>query len=167
VSSYPTAACDAHLAWICELAKFGAPVGFSDHTTEPLSGALASCRRCVRHRKASDLGPQSAGPDHAASADGEQFAQYVRLIRLAETMRGRGGKCILPVEQDVRNVSRQSLVLRRDLGAGEPIAESDLIVQRPGTGISAADYAAAVGRRARQPLAAGTLLQWDMLTDAA
>ena len=56
---------------------------------------------------------------------------------------------------------------RLNLSAGETIDESDLIVQRPGTGISAADFAAAVGRRARTPLKAGTLLQWDMLTDAA
>jgi sialic acid synthase SpsE len=82
-------------------------------------------------------------------------------------MRGRGGKCVLPIEQDVRAVSRQSLVLRRDLARGESISAEDLIVQRPGAGISAADFAAAIGRRASAPLKAGTMLQWDMLSDAA
>src|SRR6185503_19047941 len=41
VSSYPTPSEEAHLGWISELAKFGAPVGYSDHTTDALSGAFA------------------------------------------------------------------------------------------------------------------------------
>ena len=167
VSSYPTPPKDAHLAWIGELAKFGVPVGFSDHTTESLSGALAVAAGACVIEKHLTYDCSAAGPDHAASADPRQFAEYVRAIRLAETLRGRGGKCVLPIEQDVRQVSRQSLVLCQDVRAGEPIEESDLIVQRPGSGISAADFAAAVGRRARSSLKAGTLLQWDMLTDAA
>jgi sialic acid synthase SpsE len=167
VSSYPTPVEEAHLGWINELSRFGAPVGFSDHTTETLSGAFAVAAGARIIEKHLTYDRNASGPDHAASADPRQFAEYVRAIRLAETMRGRGGKCVLPIEQDVRNVSRQSLVLRHDVVAGEPIEESDLIVQRPGTGISAADFAAAIGRRARTPLKAGTLLQWDMLTDAA
>jgi N-acetylneuraminate synthase/N,N'-diacetyllegionaminate synthase len=167
VSSYPTPTEEAHLGWITELAKFGVPVGFSDHTTDALSGAFAVAAGACIVEKHLTYDRTAPGPDHAASADPKQFAEYVRAIRLAETMRGRGGKCVLPIEQDVRNVSRQSLVLRHDVSAGDPIEESDLIVQRPGTGISAADFAAAIGRRARTPLKAGTLLQWDMLTDAA
>jgi len=167
VSAYPTPMEEAHLGWITELAKFGVPVGFSDHTTETLAGALAVTSGACVIEKHLTYDRRAAGPDHAASADAEQFAQYVRMIRFAEKIRGVGGKCVLPIERDVRNVSRQSLVLRRDLQPGESITESDVIVQRPGTGISAADFAAAMGRRARQPIKAGTLLQWDMLTDAA
>jgi N-acetylneuraminate synthase/N,N'-diacetyllegionaminate synthase len=167
VSAYPTPMEDAHLGWIGGLAKFGVPVGFSDHTTETLAGSLAVTSGACVIEKHLTYDRRASGPDHAASADPEQFAQYVRMIRFAEKMRGVGGKCILPIERDVRNVSRQSLVLRRDVQPGESISESDVIVQRPGTGISAADFSAAIGRRARQPLKAGTLLQWDMLTDAA
>jgi len=42
-----------------------------------------------------------------------------------------------------------------------------LIVQRPGTGIPAAAVEMVVGRKILQPLEAGTLLQWDMISDAA
>jgi N-acetylneuraminate synthase/N,N'-diacetyllegionaminate synthase len=167
VSSYPTPIEESHLGWISELAKFGAPVGFSDHTTETLAGAFAVTAGACIVEKHLTYDRTATGPDHAASADPKQFAEYIRGIRLAEALRGRGGKCVLPIERDVRAVSRQSLVLRRDIGAGASIDEADLIVQRPGTGISAADFAAAVGRRARTSLKAGTLLQWDMLTDAA
>jgi hypothetical protein len=42
-----------------------------------------------------------------------------------------------------------------------------LIVQRPGTGIPASMLDRAVGRRVRRALVGGTMLTWDMLTDAA
>jgi sialic acid synthase SpsE len=41
VSSYPVASKKANLCWIAELAQFDVPVGYSDHTTEELAGALA------------------------------------------------------------------------------------------------------------------------------
>src|SRR5206468_7119564 len=104
----------------------------------------------------------AAGPDHAASADGEQFEEYVRQIRIADLMRGRPGKHVLSIEEDVRRVSRQSLVLRRDVRHGELLRESDVAVQRPGTGILAAELPQAIGKRARGPIKAGTVLQWDM-----
>lgn len=168
VSAYPTPAEQAHLGWISELARqFAVPVGYSDHTTDLISGALAvAAGACIVERHLT-YDKTASGPDHAASSDPDEFADYVRLIRHAERMRGRAGKRVLPIEQDVRAVSRQSLVLRRDLDTGERLGERDLIVQRPGTGILAADAGRAVGRRARKPLQTGTILQWDMLSDAA
>jgi N-acetylneuraminate synthase/N,N'-diacetyllegionaminate synthase len=168
VSAYPAPAEQANLSWIGELHDtFGVPVGFSDHTTERLSGALAvSAGACVLERHLT-YDKRANGPDHAASSDPREFAEYVRLVRLAEQMRGTRGKRVLAIEHDVRSVSRQSLVLRRDVSAGETIARSDLTVQRPGTGISAADITRAIGRRANSTIRSGTLLQWDMLHDAA
>jgi len=78
--------------------------------------------------------------------------------------RGRGGKRVLSIEEDVRRVSRQSIALCRDVGAGEAITDSHLTVQRPGTGIPAAAWSDVVGRRAVAAVAAGTLLQWDMIS---
>ena len=164
VSSYPTAAADANLCWIGQLAEwFDAAVGYSDHTTELLGGALAVSSGAVVVEKHLTYDRNAAGPDHAASADPQQFAEYVRMIRLAEQLRGNGTKRVLAVEQDVRQVSRQSLVLRRSVRSGETIAQEDLLVQRPGTGIPAAQLNDAVGKKARRTLEAGTLLQWDML----
>ncbi|WP_428939215.1 N-acetylneuraminate synthase family protein [Fontivita pretiosa] len=167
VSSYPTPAYQAHLCWINELGKFQCPVGYSDHTTELLAGALAvSAGACVIEKHLT-YDRRAKGPDHSASADPVEFAEYVRLIRMAEAMRGAGSKHVLPIERDVRTVSRQSLVLARDVQPGQVLKISDLTVQRPGTGIAPADIAAAAGRAAKYALPRGTLLQWDMLTDAA
>jgi sialic acid synthase SpsE len=107
------------------------------------------------------------GPDHAASADPLHFERYVKQIRDADRMRGTPGKLVLEIESDVRLVSRQSLVLRRDVRAGEILREEDLTVQRPGTGIPAAEIDRVVGRRVTRPMHAGSLLQIEMLSQAA
>ncbi|HEY7086536.1 MAG TPA: N-acetylneuraminate synthase family protein [Tepidisphaeraceae bacterium] len=167
VSSYPTPADQAHLCWIGELANFGVPVGYSDHTTDLFAGAFAvSVGACIVEKHLT-YDRTAKGPDHSSSADPAEFAEYVRLIRSAEALMGSGEKHVLPVERDVRAQSRQSLVLARDLEVGDVIRMSDLTVQRPGTGIAPAEVAAAAGRAAKMPLRKGTMLQWDMLTDAA
>jgi N-acetylneuraminate synthase/N,N'-diacetyllegionaminate synthase len=168
ISSYPVPDRDAHLCWIAELhRRFAVPVGYSDHTTQPLAGALAVAAGACIIEKHITYDRDAAGPDHAASADPGQFARYVALARQAQGLCGRPGKRVLAIEQDVRTLSRQSLVLERSLQAGEVIRAADLIVQRPGTGIPASMLDRAVGRRVRRALVGGTMLTWDMLTDAA
>ena len=168
VSSYPTPNHEANLCWIGELARrFDVPIGYSDHTTDPMSGAMAAAAGACIVEKHLTYDRAAQGPDHAASADPSQFAEYVRLIRTADRLRGKPGKRVLAAEEDVRRVSRQSLVLSRDLRPGDVLRGEDLIIQRPGTGIPAAMSERVVGRKILRPLDAGTLLQWDMLSDAA
>jgi sialic acid synthase SpsE len=109
---------------------------------------------------------QATGPDHAASSSPEDFAEYVRLIRRAQALCGAGGKHVLDIEQEVRTVSRQSLVASRRLPAGHVIQETDLIVQRPGDGICASEYSRIVGQRTAREIAAGTMLRLEMLAGA-
>lgn len=164
VSSYPVPDNSAHLGWISQLIEaFDVPVGYSDHTTHLMSGAVAfAAGACVieKHLTHSRL---AVGPDHAASSDPGEFTQYVRLIRQAEKLLGAGSKKILPMEEDVRMLSRQSLVAARDLPAGHAIGEGDLTLQRPGTGIPAAAYPQILGQRTADSVAAGTILQAHMV----
>jgi N-acetylneuraminate synthase/N,N'-diacetyllegionaminate synthase len=164
VSSYPTPIEQANLCWIAELSRqFAVPVGFSDHTPAEMTGALAVAAGAAIVEKHLTYDRNAAGPDHAASADPQQFTRYVSAIRLAEQLRGSSGKRVLPVEEDVRRVSRQSLVLVRAVDAGQVLTETDLITQRPGTGIPAAALPQVVGRHSYRALPAGTMLQWSML----
>ncbi|MCS7033332.1 MAG: N-acetylneuraminate synthase family protein, partial [Phycisphaerae bacterium] len=168
VSSYPTPVEEAHLRWITELEeRFAVVVGYSDHTCEDWAGALAHACGAAIIEKHLTHDRSAVGPDHAISADPAGLARYVRAVRLTGRMCGRYGKHVLPIERDVRAVSRQSVVLRRDLMSGEQIREADVTFRRPGTGIPAAQLAALVGRRVRRAVRAGTLLQWDMLADVA
>jgi N,N'-diacetyllegionaminate synthase len=168
ISSYPTPPEQANLCWIGELAeRFSVPVGFSDHTTETFAGALAVAAGAVILEKHLTYDRAAAGPDHAASLDPEGFTEYVRLVRVANQMRGHAGKKVLDIERDVRAVSRQSLVATRDLPAGHRIEEHDLRVQRPGTGIPASALPSVVGQRIGHPVKAGEMLTWQRLSNAA
>jgi N,N'-diacetyllegionaminate synthase len=168
ISSYPTPQTLAHLGWISELAdRFDVPIGYSDHSSKTLAGAFAvSAGACIIEKHLTH-DRSAAGPDHAASADPAQFFEYVRLIRLADEMRGRGSKRVLEIERDVRTVSRQSIVAARDIPAGRRITEDDLTVQRPGTGIPAAAMPALLGRTCAHFTSAGQLMSWQNLADAA
>ena len=169
VSAYPTPPEKANLCWIGELATHfrGVPVGYSDHTTDALAGALASAAGATIVEKHLTYDRAARGPDHAASADAAQFERYVKLVRDADKLRGIPGKHVLDIEQDVRTVSRQSLVARRTLKVGDVVREEDLTVQRPGTGMPAALIMEAVGRKVTRAIDAGMLVEPDMFTDAA
>jgi len=167
VSSYPTKTADVNLCWIDELwHEFGGVIGYSDHSTSILSGALAVAAGATILERHLTYDRRAKGPDHAASSDPGQLERYVRMVRDAQAFRGVRGKIVLPCEQDVRTVSRQSLVLRKSLSAGETISREHLTVQRPGTGMPAAMITEAIGRRMNRFVQAGAMLQLDML-DAA
>jgi N-acetylneuraminate synthase/N,N'-diacetyllegionaminate synthase len=168
ISSYPTPVDQANLCWIGELhQRFGVPVGFSDHTTEIIAGAMAVTAGAVILEKHLTYDRAAPGPDHAASLDPDGFVEYVRMVRLASQMRGQSGKKVLEIERDVRKVSRQSLVATRNLPAGHRIGEHDLRVQRPGTGIPASALPSIIGQRLGHAVKAGEMLTWQILSNAA
>jgi N-acetylneuraminate synthase/N,N'-diacetyllegionaminate synthase len=168
VSSYPTPAAEANLGWISELAdRFEVPVGYSDHTTGLVTGALAVASGAAILEKHLTYDCNAVGPDHAASLDPSGFVEYVKLARLAEQMRGAPGKRVLEVERDVRLVSRQSIVAARDLPAGHRIAADDLKLQRPGTGIPASAWPSIIGQRTNCAVKSGEMLKWQLLSHAA
>jgi N,N'-diacetyllegionaminate synthase len=167
VSSYPTPDSAAHLCFLHDLRRsYGSLVGYSDHADTVLAGALAVSAGAVVLERHLTYDKGASGPDHAASSDPAEFAEYVALVRQAAVLRGTGRKRVLEIERDVRRVSRQSLVLARDLAAGEAITAEHLTVKRPGTGIPARRWEDAIGRRSDQDLPAGTLLTWELLRAA-
>lgn len=166
VSNYPVSDADANLYWIGELKRHGVTVGYSDHGTDVLAGALAVAAGARIVEKHLTYDTTAAGPDHSASFDVETFKRYVEAVRRAETVCGSPGRRVLACEQDVRSVSRQSLVVRRDLPAGHCLADDDLTTQRPGTGISAERYGDVVGRPLRRAVRGGDMLTPEDVNDA-
>jgi sialic acid synthase SpsE len=170
ISSYPTPDDQAHLTFIPQLIQRYANheavggVGYSDHAQSLLSGAFAVAAGATILERHLTYDKKAQGPDHAASSDPREFAEYVKYARQATTLRGTGPKRVLPIEQDVRKVSRQSLVLTQDTPAGVPLTKSHRTPHRPGTGIPAAAYPKLLGRTLHSPQKANTLLTWDMLS---
>ena len=159
-SSYPTNDDCAAIGGTIEIAAVtGRAVGYSDHTASIDTGGLAVAAGACILEKHLTYDRSAAGPDHAASLDPQQFADYVRLARRAARMVGSPLKELQGVERDVRAVSRQSLVAVRDIPAGAFIGREDLTVKRPGTGICASRIDEIVGRRAARTIVADHVLR--------
>jgi len=147
VSAYPTPPQHAALAGRQALCAINHnALGYSDHTTALDTGALAVASGACLLEKHLTYDRHATGPDHAASLDPVGFAEYVRLAKRAWAMLGQPIKTVSAIELDVREVSRQSLVLRRALPAGHTITAEDLTIKRPGTGMSPALLAQIIGR---------------------
>src|SRR5690606_33999598 len=125
--------------------------------------ALAVCAGATILEKHLTYDRAARGPDHAASLDPTQFAEYVRLARRAHSMLGARRKELLPSEADVRRVSRQSIVSTRAVRAGERITRDMLTIKRPGTGLPPFALADSIGRTARRDIAADTPITGDDL----
>lgn len=167
VSSYPTPLTQATLGAIGAMAeRYGLPVGYSDHTTEIVAGALAVAAGACVIEKHLTYDRSATGPDHAASFDPAMFRRYAELVRQAATMLGPRLKQVNDAEREVRAICRQSVCARRDLPAGHVLEPGDLTVRRPGTGIPAARLQDVVGRSLRQPVSASCLIQEDDLAEA-
>ena len=168
VSSYPTDPCDANLRRIAVLAdRFGVPTGFSDHTTGIETGALAVAAGAVMIEKHFTLNRSQAGPDHSFSLEPDELAAYIRNIRLAEQMLGSGGLDCADCENDVRRLSRASVVAAVDIAAGQVLRPHMLVVKRPAGGIEPAHLHELIGLTTAQDIPADTPLTWEMVSGVA
>jgi N-acetylneuraminate synthase len=158
-SSYPAPIDSVNLAAMDTLhATFALPVGYSDHTSGTLVALAAVARGAVvieKHLTSDRSGP---GPDHAASAEPNEFRTMVDAIRTVELALGSEVKSMTPAERDVRTVARRSLFAARDVPAGRIVSEEDIIALRPGDGVGPAELWDWVGRPSPRRFSAGERL---------
>jgi len=166
VSSYPTPVDRAALGGIAALREISpGPVGYSDHTALIETGGLAVAAGASVLEKHLTYSRAAAGPDHLASLEPAEFAEYVNGARRAHLMIGVEKKVVLDVEREVRGVSRQSLTAVRDLSVGHRIARADLTVKRPGTGIEPWRMGEVVGRIVGRAIERDSLVREEDLRD--
>ncbi len=157
VSAYPTPPEHAALGGVQALAtQLRSPVGYSDHTTQVETGAFAVAAGACALEKHLTYDRSAVGPDHAASLDPAQFGAYVRMAHMAHDMIGTIQKRPLPIEEDVRRVSRQSIVSARRIDAGQRVSAEDLLFKRPGTGLAPWQLNDVAGRTAARTIESDT-----------
>jgi N,N'-diacetyllegionaminate synthase len=164
VTNYPSTVGSSNLRAMQVMGTaFQCPVGFSDHTETMLAGILAvGMGACVLERHLT-LDRSADGPDHRASSNPEEFAEYVQAIHAAESALGDGFK--RPAPEEIRNLTkmRRSIVAAREIEPGHKLTEEDLTCKRPGSGIPPRDWNQVLGRQVRQPVSKNTILRWSML----
>ena len=168
VLSYPTVPIYANLR-IIETLKKDFPdvrVGFSDHVAPDstmMTLATAYMLGAEVIEKHFTLDKTLQGNDHYHAGDPEDFRKAIANFKWIDTVLGSGEKTVLDCEIVSRREARRSLVLTRDMKAGEVIAKEDLMPKRPGTGISPEYEDIIVGRKVTCDLAEDTILTWEMV----
>ena len=103
------------------------------------------------------------GNDHYHAGDPDDFKKAISNFKWINTVLGSEEKKVLECEVIPRREARRSLVLTRNMKAGEVIKAEDLMPKRPGTGISPEYVEIVVGRRVVKDLDEDTILTWDMI----
>lgn len=168
VLSYPTEPKNANLR-VIETLKRNFPnvrVGFSDHvapddTMMTLAAAYMLGAEVIEKHFTLDKTLQ--GNDHYHAGDPVDFKKAIANFKWIDTVLGSGEKTVLDCETVPRREARRSLVLTRDMKAGEVITKEDLMPKRPGTGISPEQVEIVVGRKVVRDLAEDTILTWEMV----
>lgn len=168
VLSYPTDPKNANLR-IIETLKKDFPdvrVGFSDHVAPDetmMTLATAYLLGAVVIEKHFTLDKTLPGNDHYHAGDPSDFKKAIENFKWIDDVLGSPEKTVLDCELVPRREARRSLVLTRDMKAGEVIKESDLMPKRPGTGISPKFADIVIGRSVKEDLKEDTILTWDMV----
>lgn len=130
-------------------ARYGCPVGLSDHSGTVYAGLAAFARGANLLEVHVTMSREAFGPDVPASVTTSELAMLVegsRFIHAALTN---------PVDKELnaKELSRErvifskSLVAARALAKGATLTEADVVAKKPGTGIAASRMPEFVGKR--------------------
>ena len=168
VLSYPTKPEDANLNIIKTLKRIypNVKIGYSDHVPPDdnmiaLSTAYLLGAEIIE--KHFTLDKNLYGNDHYHSGDPNDFKKAIDNFKYIDKVLGSDIKTVFECEKIPRKEARRSLVLARDMKAGEIINENDVIPKRPGTGISPEFINVVIGRSVKKDLKEDTILNWDLI----
>ena len=148
-TEYPTPMQDVNLLAMKTIQKeLGVQVGYSDHTLGTEVPIAAVALGAVLIEKHFTLDRNMIGPDHLASLTPDELKQMVTSIRNIElAISGNGVKEASESEKKNINIARKSIHIKNDLKSGHIINMDDLIMKRPGDGISPMQIDQIVGKK--------------------
>ena len=159
VANYPCSYQSLNLNVLKTLKRaFGLPVGFSDHAVGPFPAVASVALGATIIEKHFTLDKKMVGPDHMASSTPEEFSVLVEAIRITEKSLGSKIKSVQNEEIEMRNISRKSIFLNKNINEGKIIKEGDLTLKRPGHGLSASVLPLVIGRKANKDLIENEML---------
>jgi N-acetylneuraminate synthase len=162
-STYPAKSSEMDLAAIpVMIAKWGIPVGLSDHTMTSVTAISAVALGATIIEKHITMRRSDGGPDGAFSLEPAEFASMIRDIREATSALGtaRFG----PSASEVNSLKfRRSLRAVTAIKAGETITEHNVRSVRPAGGLPPDDFSKISGMKATRDIAVGDPITNDLL----
>ena len=160
---YPTPNNLVRLGAMTEMAENfpGVPFGLSDHTitNHACLGAVA-LGASILERHFTDHMDRN-GPDIICSMDEQACRELIEGSKILKLQRG-GRKGAAKEEQVTIDFAFASVCTTDDIKAGEPFSESNLWVNRPGTGeILAEHYESVLGKTSARDIPADTQIKWN------
>lgn len=163
VSSYPATFADANVRTVPDMAaRFGCPVGLSDHTpgTAASVAAVSVGASCIE--KHFTLARSDGGPDAAFSLEPAEFKALVTDTKNAWAALGAAHYDVLGAER--ANLQfRRSLYVTADVRAGEILSRTNIRSVRPGNGLPPGELDNVLGKTATRDIARGEPLDWSMV----
>ena len=146
-TEYPTPMVAVNLRALNSINKtFGVVVGYSDHTVGIEVSIAAVALGASVIEKHFTLDRSLPGPDHKASLEPNELIAMVKAIRNIEDSLGSGIK--VPALSEIKNlhIARKSIMAKQQIAKGEILSTTNLIVKRPGDGISPMHWDLLVGQ---------------------
>ena len=164
-TEYPTPFKDVNLRAMSTIKRtFDVKIGYSDHTLGvevPVAAVALGAKIIEKHFT---LDRNLPGPDHKASLEPGELKEMVKYIRNIEMAMGTGVKKASPSELSNIPVARKSIHTAKDLSEGDRIKASDLIMLRPGDGISPMRIDEIIGKIATRDIINGEKVDWGDIT---
>ena len=159
-SEYPSPLRDINLrAMLTIKKKLGVKIGYSDHSlgnTVPIAAAALGASLIEKHFT---LNKNLKGPDHKASANPIELQNIIQKVREVEKILGSHIK--KPTKSEIKNIKiiRKSIVAKINIKKGEKFTNKNLILKRPGNGISPNKLSFLIGKRAKKNYTADQIIK--------
>ena len=151
-TEYPTPMEDVNLKAMLHIQReLEVSVGYSDHTLGievPIAAVALGATVVEKHFT---LDKNLPGPDHKASLEPDELKAMVTAIRnIEKAIGGSGLKEVSASEEKNKPIARRSIVAATNITKGDIFTVENLIVKRPGTGISPMLWNEVIGKKARK-----------------
>ena len=117
--------------------KYGLPVGFSDHSLDPIVGPLLSVGfGATIVEKHFTMDKSLSGPDHMFALDPDELKLMIDSIRNADAAKGNSIKQVLNVELELQKFATRSIQATKNISKGDILSEGENFdILRPGNRI--------------------------------
>ena len=155
-TEYPTKLNDINLDTLNTFKKkFGLSFGLSDHSTSILPSLLAVNMGAKIIEKHFTLNKNFKGPDHKSSLNPNEFKKLVNEINNAIIIKGSHVKKVYKSERKNIIPVRKSMYARINIKKGELFSNKNIIMKRPGVGISPMKFWEIIGKKSKYNFSKG------------
>lgn len=143
--------------------RYGLPVGYSGHETGFAPTLAAAARGACIVERHFTLNKKLPGTDHQVSLEPEELRELSAMIREIEDSLRITNKRISEKEAAAAQKLRKSIVAARDIEKGRILAQTDLTVKSPGTGISPLKWDEVAGKKTTAPISRDQQIDFDLI----